>query len=133
MYAILLFKNMGTTENFKNDIQEYLEKRASEDALFAVSFAKKGKSINDCITYILNTVRQSGCNGFTDDEVYSMAVHYYDEDNIKIGKPVNCNVIVNHKVEAKPLNQRIKESMQPKKVRVKTKQELFDERQLSLF
>lgn len=35
----------------------------------------------------------------TDDEVYSLAVHYYDEDNIEIGKAINCGIIVNHRVE----------------------------------
>ncbi|GHV16185.1 hypothetical protein FACS1894169_09520 [Bacteroidia bacterium] len=24
--------------------------------------------------------------------------HYYDEDNIEVGKPMNCNVVVNHTV-----------------------------------
>ena len=28
-----------------------------------------------------------------------MAVHYYDEDNIEIGKLTNCQVMVNHMVE----------------------------------
>ena len=28
-----------------------------------------------------------------------MATHYYDEDSIEVGKPVNCNVVVNHTVE----------------------------------
>ena len=28
-----------------------------------------------------------------------MAVHYYDEDDIKVGKKFNATVIVNHKVE----------------------------------
>ncbi len=28
-----------------------------------------------------------------------MAVHYYDEDNLEIGKPTNCQVMVNHMVE----------------------------------
>jgi hypothetical protein len=40
-----------------------------------------------------------GCNGFADEEIYSMAVHYYDEDNINIGDPVDCHVTVNHVVE----------------------------------
>lgn len=127
---------MGTTENFKKDIQEYLEKRAIEDSLFAVSFSKEGKNIDDCITYILNTVQNSGCNGFTDEEVYSMAVHYYDEKDIKVGKPINCNVIVNHKVgkEKTAIKTSHKEqSAQIKKTAPKTKQELFDQRQLSLF
>ena len=44
-------------------------------------------------------MQKSGCNGFDDDEIFSMAVHYYDEDNIEIGKPTNCQVMVNHMVE----------------------------------
>ena len=60
---------------------------------------KPGKSIEECVTYVLNQVQKSGCNGFEDDEIYSMAVHYYDEDEIEVGKAVNCRVAVNHVVE----------------------------------
>lgn len=68
---------MKGTDLFKQTIQTYLDQRAKEDALFAISYAKKGKNINDCITYILNRVKSSGCNGFEDLEIYGMAVHYY--------------------------------------------------------
>ena len=78
---------MKTTDHFKRTIQAYLEQRAAEDKLFAVAYRKEGKNIDDCVTYILNEVQRSGCNGFTDGEVYSMAVHYYDEDDIEVGKP----------------------------------------------
>ena len=90
---------MKTTEKFKQTIQSYLEKKAGEDPLFMATFLKENKNIDDCITYILNEVQKSGCNGFTDDEVFSMAVHYYDEDNIEVGKETNMKVVVNHKVE----------------------------------
>ena len=90
---------MKGTESFKDTIKYYLDKRAQEDELFAVSYAKEGKNIDDCITYILNQVKNSGCNGFADDEIYGMAVHYYDEDDIKVGKKFNATVVVNHKVE----------------------------------
>ena len=90
---------MKPTNHFKQTIQNYLEQRAMNDVLFAISFRKPNKSMDDCITYILNTVQKSGCNGFTDDEVFSMAVHYYDEDNIEVGKSNNCRVVVNHTVE----------------------------------
>lgn len=90
---------MKVTEHFKQTIKAYLDKRAAEDALFSAAYAKQEKSVSKCITYILNQVHKSGCNGFTDDEIYSMAVHYYDEDNIEIGKPVTASVVVNHHVE----------------------------------
>ena len=90
---------MKSTETFKSTIRDYLKKLAETDQLFAVTFAKENKNIDDCIKYILNTVQKSGCNGFTDDEIFGMAVHYYDEDSIDIGGKVNCRVLVNHVVE----------------------------------
>lgn len=90
---------MKATDYFKQTIQTYLEQRAESDALFAPRYHNPRKSIDDCITYILNEVRRSGCNGFADDEIYSMALHYYDEEDIDVGKPINCKVVVNHTIE----------------------------------
>ena len=28
-----------------------------------------------------------------------MALHYYDEDSIEVGKPIECKVVINHTVE----------------------------------
>lgn len=90
---------MKGTEQFKQVIKSYLWQRAGQDPLFAPNLAKPNKSIDDCVTYILNEVRKSGCNGFADDEIFGMAVHYYDEDSIEVGKPINGKVVVNHHVE----------------------------------
>ncbi len=90
---------MKSTERFKETIKSYLDNRASSDALFFPVYNKSDKNIDNCITYILNTVQKSDCNGFTDDEIYSMAVHYYQEDNIDVGKDIDLTVVVNHKVE----------------------------------
>ena len=77
----------------------YLEQRAAEDALFAKNYRNPAKNIDDCVTYILNYVQRSGCNGFTDGEIFGQAVHYYDENEIEVGKPIQCHVAVNHVVE----------------------------------
>ena len=90
---------MKGTELFKAAIQNYLEYRAMTDDLFAPRYTNPAKNIDDCITYIFNEVQKSGMNGFDDDEIYSMAMHYYDEDDIEIGKPISCKVMVNHHVE----------------------------------
>ncbi len=90
---------MKATNHFKNTIKAYLDNRAETDVLFSLQYSKPEKNLEDCITYILNTVHQSGCNGFADDEIFGMAVHYYDEDHIDIGKPMNARVVVNHVVE----------------------------------
>ncbi len=118
---------MKPTDNFKKTIQAYLEERAKSDELFAASFAKEGKNIDDCITYIFNTVQKSGCNIFNDEEIFSMAVHYYDEDNIEVGKPINCKVVGNHKVG------KTKEHQSAKRKPSKAKKEIDEAQQMLLF
>ena len=90
---------MKTTNQFKKTIEIYLKNRAELDPLFAETLKKENKNIDDCITYILNQVKSSGCNGFTDDEIFGMAAHYYDEDDLKPGAKINAKVVVNHQVE----------------------------------
>lgn len=90
---------MKGTDHFKRTIQMYLEQLAAEDELFAKNYRNPAKNIDDCITYILNYVQRSGCNGFSDGEIYGQAVHYYDENEIEVGKPIQCQIAVNHVVE----------------------------------
>ena len=90
---------MQVSVSFKNSIQSYLEQRAEYDELFARSYRNPLKNIEDCITYILNYVQKSGCNGFDDEEIFGQAVHYFDEADIEVGKPIDCKVIVIHHVE----------------------------------
>ncbi len=103
------------------------------DPLFAPNLAKPGKNIEDCITYILQQVQQSGCNGFEDDEIYAMAVHYYDKDDLEVGSRIACNVVVNHtivlteeeKVEARKQaiqqyqTEELRKLQEPKRVKIK--------------
>jgi len=104
---------MKSTENFKNVIQARLDTMAAADPLFAERLKKENKNIDDCITYILNWVKQSECSGFTDEEIFGQAAHYYDEDTIDIGNPITCKVVVNHKVEptAEEIQQAKKEAL----------------------
>ena len=99
---------MKGTEHFTRTIAEYLNQRAMADPLFAPNLMKPNKNIEECITYILDEVQKSGCNGFDDDDellrawlekIFSMAVHYYDEDDVEVGKAISCQVAVNHIVE----------------------------------
>lgn len=89
---------MKGTEHFKKTIQMYLEQRAAEDELFAERYRNPNKDMDDCVTYILNWVRNSGCNGFSDGEIYGQALHFWDEDEIEVGEPIDCHVAVNHVV-----------------------------------
>lgn len=90
---------MKGSEKFKEVIQKYLEARGHEDPLFAQTLQKPSKSIDGCIEYILSEVQQSGCAGFADEEIYGMAVHYYDEDDLKVKKVTLSKVVINQSVE----------------------------------
>lgn len=35
----------------------------------------------------------------TDGEIFGQVIHYYEENEIEVGKPMNCQVVVNHVVE----------------------------------
>lgn len=74
-----------SNSNAKQVIKEYLEKRAASDPQFAASYAKPTKNIDECFKYILGEARNHGSQVcLTDEEVFGLAVHYYDEDNLKI-------------------------------------------------
>lgn len=91
-----------TTDPFKDAIASYLQEMAKNDELFAMTFSKPNKNIDDCATYILNEVKKSGRQGFADQEIFNMAIHYYDEDSIEVGKPLTAKVVVNHALAAPP-------------------------------
>ncbi|MGC4041939.1 MAG: Cas9 inhibitor AcrIIA9 family protein [Flavobacterium sp.] len=90
----------NSNDPFKEAIANYLNEVAAKDEMFAMTMCKQNKNIDDCATYILNTVKKSGRQGFADDEIYAMAIHYYDEDSIVIGEKISARVIVNQPLAA---------------------------------
>ena len=86
-------------KGFQQTIEDYLSMLAQEDPLFAEKYGNPDKKIEDCITFIINQVKESGLNGFDDSEIYSLAVHYYVEEGIDPGTREQCRVIVNHHVQ----------------------------------
>lgn len=73
-----------SSEFFKAKIQSYLEKRVAEEPEFGAKYNNPEKNLDECFKYICSQVYESGCCGFDDDEVFGMAVHYYDEKDITI-------------------------------------------------
>ena len=88
-------------KEFKDTIQKYLDQRVAEDPLFAPKFETPKKNIDECCRYILGEARKRGTSVvMSDAEVFGMAVHYYDEENIKIEKVSSgCSISSNQKVE----------------------------------
>lgn len=83
---------MSANNSFQDTIKAYLDKRAQEDSLFAVTYAKENKNIKDCCSYITGRAEKEqsgGCAVISHEEVFGWAVHYYDEDDIKVEKTSN--------------------------------------------
>lgn len=75
----------ASANSAKDVIKTYLDARAAGDTLFAAVYSKPNKNIDECFRYIVNEARKRGSSVcMTDDEVFGLAVHYYDEDDIKV-------------------------------------------------
>lgn len=87
---------MKSSENFIEAIRQYLDSRAESDSLFAIRYADPSKSVEECCQFILNEVKRQGVTVMTNDEVYSLATHYFDGDCTadEIGSPLNCKVVI---------------------------------------
>ena len=95
------------TERFEEAIRQFLRAEGKKDETFRnrcnEAAEKFGKNTKDCCTYIINEVQKTGKFGFTDDEIYSLAKHYWDEDSITaVGERPNCQIVLNHEVELSP-------------------------------
>lgn len=79
---------MNKEQNTVRDvIKAYLDERAKNDELFAQNYAKKNKNIDECLEYVIGEAKKKGNAVYMSDaEVFGLAVHYYDEDDIKINK-----------------------------------------------
>ena len=95
----------------KEQLMELLKNAAKKDESVDRNLKKKNKSIDECCEYITNEVmekytksngRKNGGMFVSDDEVLSMAIHYYDEDSIKVKKTTNASAKVSASVAAKP-------------------------------
>lgn len=89
--------------NFEQTIKSYLDGVAKEDEAFRAKYEAKlkadDKSITNCCNYICGWARDQKRQGYTDEEIYGQALHYYDEANVKVkGSQNTCNVVVNHAV-----------------------------------
>ena len=88
---------MATKELTQSEkmVKEYLDNYAKEDAAFAKSYAKENKTFEECLKYIKQEARkqaQNGCAMIAKEEVFGWAVHYYDEDDIKVNQNIKANM-----------------------------------------
>ena len=68
------------------------------------SLDKENKSLEECGNYILQEAKKKGNQvAMTDEEVFSLAVHYYDEDDIIVKQTSKADVKVAAAKDDKPL------------------------------
>ena len=90
---------MKGSELFNQRIKDYLDRRAFTDPEFAARYANPKKSVEECCRYILGEVSASDQQGYDDEEIFGMAVHYYDEENVTIRENNVDRVVTNRHVE----------------------------------
>ena len=129
-------------------IKKYLDDRAKSEAKFAISYAKENKNIKDCYAYIISEARKQAASAgvccMTDDEVFGLAVHYYDEDDLDMSgakkerKSTDVKVVKSESSETPEIRseQKPKPAKKTSAKKTKAKKEPKPERkfvQLSLF
>ena len=73
---------MEATKEFIEAIQSYLDVEAQKDELFRVQWEKSEKTAEQACNYIMSEVSKSKRCGWADDEIYGMAKHFIDENEI---------------------------------------------------
>lgn len=103
---------------FETAIKTYLDSVAEKDELFAKSYNKPNKSIKECCAFIMGEA-QKAANGkkeiaCKDEEIYGLAMHYFDEDDIKVeGAPMGTKAV--HVSDSSLIKKPKKKADQPKK------------------
>lgn len=85
-------KNKASS-NFEKAIKKYLDEYAANNESFKAKYENVNKNITECCNYICSEVQKKNVIGLTDDEVYYMARHYYEEDNIEVKTNSSCKVV----------------------------------------
>ena len=102
--------------DFKEIIKAHLDKMAQEDFAFAERYKLESKNLDSCVAYIKSQAKKqakSGCAAIEDAVVYGWAVHYYQEDNVKV-EDVKAKIVA-PKVEKPKEIKPIKALVQDKK------------------
>lgn len=83
---------------FETAIKNYLDKLAADDPFFMEKLENPKKSIAECCKYIIAEVQKARngqqCVAVSDEEVYGLAVHYYDEKDVIVEEtPIPAKVV----------------------------------------
>lgn len=74
-------------------VRNYMEERCASDPILAIKYANPAKSLEKALNYVAHEVQKSGLTIMDSDSVFSLILHYYDE-NLEDVPKVNCNIVV---------------------------------------
>lgn len=129
-------EHMTFEEELKNEknplsikIGSYLLERSKTDPSIALAIQKENKSLKECLRFLageaFKLMIREGNVGYaptTDEWDYSMAVHYYDEDNIKIAPLKGVEKVAVKAVDQKKIAAKPKENQAPTAQQQQTKE-----------
>lgn len=112
---------------FKEAIKKFLDTMAAEDPAFKEKYENPKKSVEECCKYIIQEVKKGAGKessvAVSDEEVYGLAIHYYDEEDIVVEKQ---NIPVAVTTSANATGSKPTESKK-RKPRIKKEKPLVDE------
>ena len=120
--------------DFKQTIKAHLDKMAQQDFAFAERYKDEKKSLDECVKYIMAEAKKqakNGCAAIEDAVVFGWAVHYYQEENVKVEGNVKAKVVTPKAEKPKEVT-KVKE-IKPIKALVKDKENNNKCVQLDLF
>lgn len=86
---------------FEKTIKRFLEDKAAKEEAFAKKYRDERKSIADCCRYIISEVKKKyrGKDAACSDEyVFGLAIHYYDEADLKVAGSTQARVVVSRQL-----------------------------------
>lgn len=120
-------------------IKKYVIANASDT--LREKILKGTKNIGDCFNFIKGEAKKqaiSGCACMTDEEVFGLAIHYFEEDSIKAGATVSASIHVNklgfkEDIPTDTDDIEIAKPVAPKKAKPKKEKKEPEYKQMSLF
>ena len=77
---------LTASNTYEQVVLDYIESLDAPELIEKINAGDKG--LSDCMSYVKSQAKSKAVNGcavLTDQEVFGMAVHYFEEDSIKKG------------------------------------------------
>ena len=91
---------LTASNTYEQVVLDYIESLDAPELFEKINAGDKG--LSDCMSYVKSQARSKAVNGcavLTDQEVFGMAVHYFEEDSIKKGATPSVKVEPKKQIE----------------------------------